>query len=291
MQSYQALPNDISGISDAEQGKIDGHTLLDEAEYEPILKSKPASLLGLCEIDPWKWAIIQLLSDLIGVVSFAVSIHHNHKEYFYFILLYVFSSYVAAPIWQNFTLEAGPSRTVSCHYGCILCVGINNFFALLSNKITLLPRRDDETPESRFIPFSAYNSVFAILNPGFELNPQLPHQRMDGFGVGRTLLLTYSASAKGGYNLIVFYYTLRMFNEEAEPYIKVAAFISLIMALADLRVYLLSSAFGAIFYPYLAMLHIALYCPMCSFVLNPPQGSCLFRVLQFYWQVIITYGM
>ena len=182
------------------------------SNYKPVIKSEPVNILGYFPVDPWKFALITMLSDIFGVFFFMISITKHHNRYFSIVALYILSSYIAAPLWQNFYIRSkvNSQEDVSCKYGCILFKGLVNVFNILTGNYDLCARTDDERTDTRFIPFSVYNSVFILMNRGKELNPHLPSNKIDSFGIGRTLLLTYSAAAKGAYNLSVFIITYSM---------------------------------------------------------------------------------
>lgn len=124
-----------------------------------------------------------------------------------------------------------------------------------------------------------------VLYPNQELNSQLPEARMERFGMGRALLLIYATAARGSLNLAIFSNAVYVLGYRDEFIPKLFAIIGLVLALIDLRVYFVSLFFGVILYPYMLVVTFALYFPVCRDILNPPNGSLLFKILAYYWKL------
>lgn len=143
---------------------------------------------------------------------------------------------------------------------------------------------------SRYIPFSIYNLLFIIGNNGQkEMNPNLPYDDMERFGMGRSMLLSFGTSIRASLSIALVvnaYYALLV--SEGSFVFTCLSLIALISALSDLDVYLIAVFFGTILYPYTFVVTLAMYFPMFDWVLNPKQGSVLFFIFKIYWRSIIS---
>mgnify|MGYP003385282442 CR=1 FL=1 len=143
---------------------------------------------------------------------------------------------------------------------------------------------------SRYIPFSVYNLLYIITHEGQqELNPSLPYDHMPAFGMGRSLLLCFGTSLRASLSLALVYnaYYAMLVNEDEHLFYTTVSLIALGSALTDLDVYFVAIFFGTMLYPYTLVVWFALYFPMCSWVLNPRQGTFLFWVLKKYWKTVV----
>lgn len=146
---------------------------------------------------------------------------------------------------------------------------------------------------SRYIPFSFYNLLFIILQDGHqELNPSLPYDHMQAFGMGRSMLLCFGTSLRASLSLALvynaYYALLVAEGDNSTLFYTVLSLVALISALTDLDVYLVAVFFGTILYPYTLVVWFALYFPMFDWILNPRQGTFLFWMLKKYWKTVVA---
>jgi hypothetical protein len=184
--------------------------------------------------------------------------------------------------WWSESLESGDR---SCYSRSSTTTSINS-----STTTTTTTTATARGPSiSRYIPFSLYNLVYIISHEGRqELNPHLPYDQMEAFGMGRSILLCFGTSLRASLSLALVYnayYALLVTEDEFFMYVSLAALAS---ALTDLDVYLVAVFFGTILYPYTVVVWIALYFPMFDWVLNPKQGSFLFWLFKKYWKTVVS---
>jgi hypothetical protein len=256
----------------------------DDEGYANTLSCEYKKIFGLFQVKSEIYGLFRIICDVVGVLIFTFSIASRKPQYLFFICQYIFWSYLIAPLWQNYQFYSiETNKALSDPHGCILGFIFLSIYAFLTDHIDLRPR---EQTDPRYIPLSIYNDLYLVTHPGKELNPNFP-KKMKNFGVARIFLLIYSASAKASYNLIVFYNAYHVYVNDQDFFIRFIALIALVIALSDLRIYLLTSVFGALFNPYMLLLTCSLFLPMCSFILNPSQENPIFIILEFYWRLIV----
>jgi hypothetical protein len=264
--------------SEEEDDKID-------KDYSNTLPCEKKKIFGFFSVKPEIYGLFRIICDVIGTLIFTLSITSRKPQYLFFIFQYVFWCYCVAPFWQNYQFYSiETKKALSDPHGCILgYLFISLYGFLLSDHLDI---RSRASTDPRYIPLSLYNDLYLITHPGQELNPNFP-KKMKNFGVARIFLLIYSASAKASYNLIVFYNAFHVYSNDHDFFTRFIALIALVIALSDLRIYLLTSVFGALFNPYMLLLTCSLFLPMCSFLLNPSQENPIFVILEFYWRLIV----
>lgn len=253
-------------------------------EYNNVLLCDNKKIFGFLTVKSEIYGLIRIACDVIGILVFTASIAHRKPEYLAFIFQYIFWSYIIAPMWQNYTIyHKNTGESISDAHSCIIGYVLISIYGLMTD---ILDIRIRECTDPRYIPLSIYNDIYMVTHPGKELNPNFPKD-MKCFGVARVFLLIYSASSKASFNLIVFYNAIHIYMSDRDFLSKFIAFIALIIALTDLRIYILTSIFGALFHPYMILLTFSLFFPMCSFLLNPSQENPIFIILEFYWRLIV----
>jgi hypothetical protein len=277
---YDGVGSDTELLGDEAQN-------LDIEEYFPIIEcDEPKKLFIFVPVEPKYYGLYQVVVDLLGLLFFTASVLQSQPSYISIVLFYFLWCYILAPLYQNFRLVFPDKTSTTLTHGCLACVASSVLIQVLSGDVSIAPITLDEP---RYIPLSVYNHVFMIMNPGRELNHELP-KHIQSFGVCRTLLLIYSASAKAGYNMIVFVHALQIYKSDAEPLSSLFALVALVIALSELRLYLITSIFGTLFYPYIVMLNFAFFLPTCPCLLNPGAGNPIMIVLLAYWNAIVKYG-
>ena len=262
---------------------IESHYL----QYQPVLECGKKNFF-IWQLSSQRWGLLKIVLEVFGLLSFMIS-SSSVTDFGSFSIAWahILMSYIVSPVWQNYTMRS--TQHVTCEYGCLLGVGLVNMVSMLLGLHGCEPV-DDSLSEhdnvTRFVPFSIYNRIYVVLHPGRELNPHLPEKGMENFGLGRSLLLVYSTSVRGSLNMAIFLHACFVIKNEGALFPQIFALIALILAIVDLRVYIVSLFFGIILYPYLIVVVFALYFPVCPDILNPPSGSLLFRVLSFYWKVV-----
>jgi hypothetical protein len=277
--STESFPDDLecqAPLLDATGAPSESYSNVRDCEYKKIF--------GFFSVKSQIYGWIRIICDALGLLVFTASIVHRKPEYLAFILQYIFWSYFMAPLWQNFKVfDVATGEDLSDANGCILGYLLVGIYGLLVGTLDICPR---ESSDPRYVPLSIYNEIFMITHPGKELNPYFP-KNMKRFGVAKIFLLIYSASSRASYNLIVFYNAVHVYSNDHDFLTTSIAFIALVIALTDLRIYLLTSLFGALFNPYMILLTLSLFLPMCPFLLNPSQENPIYVILEFYWRLIV----
>jgi hypothetical protein len=277
--STESFPDDLEC-----QARLLDATGATTERYSNVLDCEYKKIFGFISVKSEIYGLIRIICDALGVLVFTASVAHRKPEYLAFIFQYIFWSYCIAPLWQNFkVITVATGEALSDANGCILGYLITNAIGLLTETLDICPR---ESTEPRYVPLSIYNEIFLVTHPGKELNPYFPKD-MKRFGVAKIFLLIYSASSKASFNLIVFYNAVHIYSNDHDFLTTSIAFIALVIALTDLRIYLLTSLFGALFNPYMLLLTLSLFFPMCPFLLNPSQENPIYVILEFYWRLIV----
>lgn len=156
-------------------------------------------------------------------------------------------------------------------------------------------RRTDDYACS-YIPFSLYNLLFMFRHPGKQLNNTLP-ETLPYFGFGRMYLFMLSINTKGILNLYMFinacdkvFYTAAMGSGSTASNASTAmAVVSMVTALANLKVYAISLVFGLVLLPFTFLISVVFYCPdKCGFVekLRAKNGTTQFKTLMKFWSYV-----
>lgn len=252
--------------------------------YSNVRDCGHKEILGLFSVKPEMYGLLRILCDVLGLLVFTASVAHRKPEYLAVIFNYVLWSYCLAPLWQHFqVVTVATGEPISDAHGCILGYLFTGTFGLLIGTLDLCPR---QSTDPRYVPLSIYNEIFMVTHPGKELNPYFPKD-MKHFGVARIFLLIYSASSRATYNAIVFYNAIHVYSQDHDFLTTLIAFVALVIALIDLRIYILTSIFGFFFNPYMVLLIFSLFFPMCPFLLNPSQDNPLYGVLEYYWRLVV----
>lgn len=217
---------------------------------------------------------------------------------------------MSAPLWQNYYLARKDDQSgekISCSSGCICCVGSANICKVCCGSYVMVPRSDhldfspalnpqfgstehNDLKPSRFIPFSIFNTIFTILNDGKQLNPHMPFESMKSFGIGRSMLFTWSVSARSLLNLAYFYNAWDKFKKTKISFDFFISLVSVIIALFSLKLYFISLFFSFILLPYSIIRTFAFIFPIChpcTSLLDPLNGSRTFRILKYFWNAVI----
>lgn len=252
--------------------------------YNPIIPCTNKILFGILTVSSPTWGKVKIVVEVIGLLSFIISTVNSEPKSASAAVAAILVSFIVAPIWQNYVnINESP---VSRENGCLLCVGLMSLFGLGQNPGGCVSRLDNYRDIStRFMPFSIYNKIYLVTHPGEELNPNLPDYGIARFGMGRSLLFIYSTSLRGSLNLAMFWHAFYVLKYTHHILPKFFALIALMIALVDLRVYFISLVFGIILYPYMFVVTFALYFPVCRDILNPPNGTILFKILSYYWKL------
>jgi hypothetical protein len=260
----------------------EGHS--ETSSYSNTLSCDQKKILGFFSVSSSNYAIFRLVCDILGILTFTASIAQRKPRYLFFICQYLFWSYCSAPLWQTYQLfDIKTKEIISSSYGCLICFFMSSFYGLLTDKFDFRPLKSSDP---RYIPFSVYNEIYMITHPNQELNPNFPED-IKSFGLARTFLLIYSSSAKASLNLVIFYNAYSIFQSESDFFSTCIALIALVIAISDLRIYILTSIFGSLFNIYMVILTVSFFIPMPSFMLDPTQNNPLFIILFYYWKLVV----
>ena len=198
------------------------------------------------------------------------------------------------PIWQMYGIHDSADNDKSCEgSGCIFCncCGICCNLATGRNRFVR-----NENAGCRYIPFSMYNLAFMIMHPGKQLNDKLSNNiAHSGFGTFYLLMLTLIT--KGVLNLYMFINACAKVFYNAAGGTKLSAstalaFVSMLSAMIDLKVYAFTFVFGLILLPYTAATSFLFCCPDCCSLVETQRGkngTWLFKILMKFWSYVDKY--
>lgn len=208
--------------------------------------------------------------------------------------MHVIVSWVAVPIWQTLSIHAPDGSDVSCEKkGCIYCNCCGICCSMLACRSKFVTRQDDGC---RYIPFSLYNLIFMIRNPGKQLNNKLS-DTLPCFGFGRIYMLLISMNTRGTLNLYIFINALNkvFYNVASQGQANVStisAIFSLVFAFTDLKVYAFTTVFGLLLLPFTASVGMMFCCLDCCGVvdrLSAKNGTWEFRLFMKFWSYVDKY--
>lgn len=275
----------------------DGFDKLVQSTTQEIVDVHQKKLFGMpcLKVKPEVYGQIMLALSIISVVSLIGScvysiLHTGVLASTYFLaysIMYLLATWVIIPMWQIYTLKREDGSDVICfRNGCIYCMVAANMWAYCWGRYILQERNF-----SLFIPFSIYNFIFMIRNPGKELNPKLPEE-LASFGAGRMYLFLMSASVKGTLDLILFINAFLNFIEAFSSARVTPSLVFAVMALLssalNLRVYVTNLLFGVFLLPVLLLMGAMCFCADCfGDTWNPKRGTYMFFFFSLYWRWVV----
>jgi hypothetical protein len=244
--------------------------LHEDPDYHTVLtiKNNEKKLYGFIPVTSKFYAQFTLAMNAFSVISLVISIATSNDQALFnmigILFSYVLVSYVAIPIWQNYSIvqKGNESEQIYCedHGGCVLCLGCCSIAGQLciSGGATCHTRghihAPSQQPDCLFLPYSQYNLWFMIQHPGQELNPSLP-ENIHFLGFGRVYMMLLALNTRGTLNYFIFSNVMASFIiticiQRSFSVSLFFAMISLLSSIYNLRVYLLTSIYGFALIPY-----------------------------------------
>lgn len=274
-------------------------------EYKNILEveSVPLKMFGFTfaslRLNPAIQAFMSIIVEITLVVLFFLSNNEDGGGFgaqlggYILSSLFIFVCWIVVPIWQNIVLisKASGERTESCNNGCVFVLCCYRSCAFCCGKYKLAWRDDKSSVSTRFIPFSIYNNVYAVLHPGKQLNHRLPAGTEIGVGFTRVYLTILSGLWKAIFTSVAFSLSIYcLFDTRNRSPAKTALNTMIfILSALDYRIYLINVILLIRMLP----LHIGIffgcffpdYCGMS----NPRGNGCYYRNFLYYWDTLVKW--
>eukprot|EP01038_Epipyxis_sp_PR26KG_P006889 gene6889-9439_t len=297
-------PNDLPTVSSTST------TVIITTEYQSVIDSNnKKDLLGIpyfpIMVNSQIFGLLNCLIEILSV-GFLVSTPPSNfsGNVYLYTFYYIIASWIAAPIWQRYSIvtvssyiankndSSGASlKHTECGkcgcmlgYCCIACCG------LCCCQLMCIPRVDI-VRRPKFMPFSIYNNLFMVLNPGKELNPKLPID-MEQFDYGTVLMFLHVVGLKGALNFFVFVNFMNQIlsttfgDNVCSDLSLIFSIISLFLKLLNLKIYFITLLFGTLIVPFTVVIQWLIYCPDCCCLQNtvtPKRGTTFYALLETYW--------
>ena len=272
------------------------------SSYEPVIQTYDRYFICF-KLSAVKWATLIIVLRLLQIISIFVSgseLIDNHpklaEDILHYGALYFISSFIIAPLWQNYSIVSKYGEEVDCWscYSLNLCRLICKYNKCI-NKTDVSNKSDKSTTNvssiSRYIPLSIYNLWFIIKNKEIELNPKLPFDDMKQFGGMRSYLLYQQIIT---YGLLKYFLMIAVCYEISDNGMNVLNFSQLLLAISELK----ATFYASLFYVCCFMYIIVVSFFMCSPCLpcfqkianNNKEMLCgyLFNSFVYFWNKIDT---
>lgn len=287
-----------------------------DSSYAPVVGGRRRPILSVPyapEVNSQVYGLAQLSLQLFSLCSFVVSLAVDYEDTTWQrnvvsgMTAYVIVSWVVVPIWQNYSIVSADNQLVYCEdsqqgccyfcgvkRGCIYCTVYSiccNMVCCCGLRMHFVPRLDRDC---RRMPFSLYNLLFMVMNPGKQLNEQLP-PNLPEFGLGRAYLLLLSVNTRGTLNLYIAINALVKLVQAATSPFSISTFFAIISfasSLLELRIYVLSVFYGVLLIPFSLVLSCMFCCVDCcgwTETIQAKQGTKEYDRLLRLWDKVSKY--
>jgi hypothetical protein len=267
-----------------------------DSNYSSIIPSERKKLLGCIEVEPSTFGLLSLLLNAGSIISLIVSIatsgDQTTQQMSGILVLFVLVTYLAVPVWQKYSIyDKTVSQLIHCeeNLGCLCCAVTVVISGLCKGNFQFV-KRDNHPEHCLFVPFSQYNLWYMFRNPTTELNPLLPTD-VKTIGFGRVYFALLSINMRGSLNYYVFVNSITSFivaNATGFTVSTAFALLSLLSALFNLKVYIISTFYGFALLPYTAAITL-IFCfsdkeGKYSKFLQVEEGTWTYSVIIDLWE-------
>ena len=295
MSEKDHILHDVEAPSSSlQQSLIDDSNREGDANYLPVLPASRMKLFGYYEVESDFYAKVTAITQIFSVLSLMSSLYSYNDDnnilvenvilYSYYM---IFLCWFIVPMWQCFVFKRKDSNEyLKLDNGFICCRLISFLCGMCCGKYELIYRNESNSNHTRYLPFSIYNYVYMMNNPGQQLNPELP-PNLEEFGFSRTFLLCLSTNAMGTLNSYIYIYAIhQLYTSNSNLLSKSLALTSAGLACIGYQITVISIVYGILLLPYAIGLYFAFFLYDCCYCTNPRRNTCIFNTLKSLWKCV-----